>query len=285
MKILLIGSPDKYEIKEIIKEFNLHNIEVEATHSNNIKLGIKNGIPLIEYNGKNINEFDGVFIRIGNRKNKFIIEYCKLINKFVFDNTPNILDKFSQYLLFSSNHLPTPTTQYIGNLASFSYFINSDLRFPLILKDIHGSLGKEVYLVNKQDEISNILKKNTNNEFLLQEVLGNREDVRVLVLDGIVLGGMLKKAGEGEFRTNIAQGGYTEKIDLSEEISNIAIEATKLVNLTFSGIDIIIHENKPYILEINFIPQFEGFQKTVGINIAKLLVDKYIEKYNKFYSL
>jgi ribosomal protein S6--L-glutamate ligase len=58
---------------------------------------------------------------------------------------------------------------------------------------------------------------------------------------------------------------------------SLAIKAAKASGNEFAGVDIMFDsKNRPYILESNRAPQFDGFEHATGVNVAQEIV-KYIE--------
>ena len=72
-----------------------------------------------------------------------------------------------------------------------------------------------------------------------------------MLIDGEFAGAINRKPGEGEFRSNLAQGGYAEKAELTareEEICAAMGPELKKRGLVFVGIDVIGGE---WLTEIN----------------------------------
>ena len=78
---------------------------------------------------------------------------------------------------------------------------------------------------------------------------------------------------EENFLTNISVGGTAEPSNLPEEILEMCKKAKALRNTEISGVDVIEHEGKYYVLEVNTSPQFQGFETATGINVAKEIVE------------
>ena len=76
-------------------------------------------------------------------------------------------------------------------------------------------------------------------------------DKRIVLVDGEVAGAINRKPGEGEFRSNLAQGGSAEAAGLTareEEICAAMGPELKRRGLVFVGIDVIGGE---WLTEIN----------------------------------
>ena len=72
-----------------------------------------------------------------------------------------------------------------------------------------------------------------------------------MLIDGEFAGAINRKPGEGEFRSNLAQGGYAEAAELSEREKEICAAMgpdLKRLGLIFVGIDVI---GGKWLTEIN----------------------------------
>src|SRR3546814_15414033 len=72
-------------------------------------------------------------------------------------------------------------------------------------------------------------------------------DKRIVLVDGEVAGAINRKPGEGEFRSNLAVGGYAEAADLTpreQEICDVLGPALRERGLIFVGIDVRSEERR-----------------------------------------
>ena len=92
-----------------------------------------------------------------------------------------------------------------------------------------------------------------------------------------VVGAMKRQGKEGEFRSNLHQGGTGSVIQLTDEEEIAAIKAAKAMRLGVAGVDMLQSSRGPLILEVNSSPGLEGIEKATGVDIARKIV-QYIEK-------
>jgi hypothetical protein len=129
-------------------------------------------------------------------------------------------------------------------------------------------------------------------EILIQEMIPSNYDLRIHVLarngdlsnvdDAQVIGAMRRNKVKKDFRTNFSLGATTQKVKLSEEITEIAKKSALAVGCVWCGVDIIIDKKtgKPYVLEVNSSPGIKGIEKTTGISISDILMDFLSDKKN-----
>jgi ribosomal protein S6--L-glutamate ligase len=115
--------------------------------------------------------------------------------------------------------------------------------------------------------------------FLWQKCLPTRWDLRIIVLDGKAIGAMKRSAVGDEFRSNFSLGGNVEYWDLSKIDREIAEKVARVCGLDYCGVDIMKNEEgDSFVLEVNRQCQFQGFEKSTGINVAKLVVEMFLKR-------
>ncbi len=195
------------------------------------------------------------------------------------------MGKISQHGVFIENEIPVVPTKIIysrSQIADLRSQMESDWGFPVIAKHEKGYQGKSVKKFDSgkamEKWVNKINEKNLG-MFLWQKCLPTRWDLRVIVLDGRAIGAMKRTAVGEEFRSNFSLGGAVEKWELSESDKNLAEKVAKVCGLDYCGVDIMKDfENNSYILEVNRQCQFQGFEKSTGINVAKLVVEMFLKK-------
>lgn len=192
-------------------------------------------------------------------------------------------DKGITYLKLAKNGYKIPKTIlaplcYLENqeiTLKDAKVITNQLSFPIIVKESYGSLGQGVYKANNKSELLSLMNALKLKPHLYQEYIGNKvgEDVRVIMVGGKVVASMRRK-NPTDFRSNLYQGGTSEKITLDKKWVEIAQNVSKLFDLDYCGIDFLDDgTDTPVICEVNSNAFFEGIEKTTGINVAKAYVE------------
>ncbi len=148
-----------------------------------------------------------------------------------------------------------------------------NLGLPVVFKECYGSFGEQVHLCHSvQDVISHINGK----EFLLQEFIADSEgkDIRIEVVDGVCVSAM-KRSNDGDFRSNITNGGKAEPYTPTDEEKAIAIKACKALGLTFGGVDIL---EGGYVCEVNSNAHIINIMNCNGIDVAPLIFEAIKDK-------
>jgi ribosomal protein S6--L-glutamate ligase len=217
-----------------------------------------------------------------------MIEQAELLGIPVLNRYyPIVKAKNKLHSLQILNHYGIPVVKTVV-IPSEAYLENAldHVETPVILKTGHGSYGKGVMLAEtKRAAIStyNIIG-NTSEIILLQEYISESKgkDIRAFVVGERVVAGMERAARRGEFRSNIELGGQGSPIELTDEMKNLAIRATKALELDVAGVDIILTNSGPAIMEVNANAGFKMIEEVTGKNVAEAII-KHGEKFAGHY--
>jgi ribosomal protein S6--L-glutamate ligase len=148
---------------------------------------------------------------------------------------------------------------------------------PLIVKLLEGTQGYGVVLAPTRKAAESIIDAfhSMKARVIVQEFIEEAKgaDIRVFIVDNKVVGAMKRQGKEGEFRSNLHQGGTGKIIKLSKEERNIALTAAKSMNLSIAGVDLLQSSRGPLVLEVNSSPGLEGIEKATGKDIASNIID------------
>ena len=155
---------------------------------------------------------------------------------------------------------------------------------PVILKLLESTQGKGVVLAETKKAAESVMSAfhQMDANILVQHFVkeANGEDIRAFVIGDTVVASMLRKAAPGDFRSNLHRGGTAEKIKLSKEERDLAIQASKTMGLDVSGVDLLRSDEGPKILEVNASPGLKGIEESSGKDIASEVL-KMLEKEEK----
>ncbi len=152
-----------------------------------------------------------------------------------------------------------------------------------IVKPLFGSEGRGMIRVSDEDMAWRVFTtiERLGQVIYLQEFVPHPGwDLRILVLDGQILGG-IKRHGHGHWRTNVAKGGKAESCEAPEEAGSIALKACAATGVVFGGVDLLLDRaGRWLLLEVNGVPGFRAFQRATGLDVATLFVE-YLEKQSR----
>lgn len=188
--------------------------------------------------------------------------------------------KMAALAKFGENHIPIPKTFYLTKTSSIDLCLQfMNYSFPLILKPEDGpsSCGKGVMIVDSEESFRSVVEFNLemNSKVIVQEFVSESRgvDYRLIVAGDSVLGAMKRDNTGNDFRSNVYQGGVASAVTVSEEVHTLAINAVHSRNFLFGGVDIMLTDNGPVVLEVNNPCNFEAFEPALGINVAGAIID------------
>ena len=166
---------------------------------------------------------------------------------------------------------------------SFSYHLSDPKQMieriggaPVIIKILEGTQGNGVFLAQNYAEAVAIIKKlnAAKQNFLIQEFIQESagEDIRLLVVGDEIVAVMKRKAREGEYRSNLHQGGSAFPTELLPGEKEAALNAMKILGLNVAGVDLLRSNDGPKILEVNSCPGLEGIEGLTSIDIAEKII-------------
>jgi len=207
----------------------------------------------------------------------------KIRNSFNFmSERVNKSLKHYQYLYFKLNDfgVDIPKTM-LGSadsiLKNFSY-VKDKLGGEIVVK-ASGSRGKFVFLVKTKKELVKIFDEMEDPKkklIAVQEKINSSFDVRALVVKGKNFSAM-KRFSE-DFLNNYSQGGGVEKFDLDDKSSRMVLEAAKIYELDFLGVDLMYKNNRPLVIEVQVGPQTGGMREAHGDkDFIKSFVDEFLD--------
>jgi ribosomal protein S6--L-glutamate ligase len=184
------------------------------------------------------------------------------------------VDKYLCTARLAAAGLPTPETIVCEDsetaLAAFE-----ELGGDVVVKPIFGSEGRGILRVSDPDlalRTFRTLERIDAVIYLQRFVEHEGFDVRVLLLDGRVVGGM-KRTNPLDFRTNVARKARTEVHGVSEREAELALRAASCVGARFAGVDLLYdRRGECYVIEVNAVPGWKAFQRTTGIDVADELL-------------
>ena len=149
---------------------------------------------------------------------------------------------------------PTLITRSALDVRDFQHELGGK---AVVVKPLHGNAGKAVFRIEADggnlSALTELFGQVWIEPFMVQPFLPEvaEGDKRIVLVDGEVAGAINRKPGQGEFRSNLAVGGYAEATTLTareEEICAAMGPELKRLGLIFVGIDVI---GGKWLTEIN----------------------------------
>lgn len=239
--------------------------------------------PTVHYRGRLLSRIDAVIPRIAPAHTFYgaaLVRQFEVMKIYTLNSANAITgsrDKLHSLQLLAAHGIGMPVTSVAHSPDDTADLIALAGGAPLVVKLIHGTQGNGVVLAETHKAAESVIGafRNLDAQFLVQEFVQEARgvDIRCIVIDGEVVASMLRRAGEGEFRSNLHRGGKAEPVTITPEERIIAAQAASVLGLRFAGVDIMRANRGPVVLEVNSSPGLEGIETVTGIDIAGMVVD------------
>lgn len=193
-------------------------------------------------------------------------------------------DKWLTSSTLDASGLPTPPTALAFCPSNGTQAV-SLIGYPAVVKPIVGSWGRLVTKVSQQETAEAVMEHlealphPSSHLVYVQKAIPNPGyDLRILVVGGRAVAG--SRRSSSNFRTNVARGAISTPLELTPEVSNLAVAASSAVGADIAGVDLIEeNDGKLWIIEVNDRVEFKGLQDAHSnyINIADAIIDFILE--------
>ncbi len=292
MKGFIIINAFKVPIQNVLQaerlkaEFNSLGVEVDIISDGEARVCIENG----QIKTKLVGYDFAIFLD----KDKYLSNVLSRSNIRLFNSHDSIRicdDKAETCIELANKGFNIPKT-ICGMLCyrkedsvrlDFVNHIAYELKFPVVIKESFGSMGKGVYKADNIKELIEIMERVKLKPHLLQSYIGFKPgvDVRIIVVNKKAVASM-QRINENDFRSNIGCGGRGEKVIPPASFIQTAERVATTLDLDYCGVDIIYGENDtPYVCEVNSNAFFEEIEKITSVNVAKLYAQFIVDEINK----
>jgi RimK family alpha-L-glutamate ligase len=192
------------------------------------------------------------------------------------------VDKAMTSFLLHRARLATPMTWVLRDRNTALERVKNELSQGnyVISKPLFGSQGEGIRRIEKMTDLPWLTS--SHGVYYLQRFLPcageGFSDYRVFVINGEVIATMRRRGKS--WLNNVAKGATCEHIEPTIGMIALAIQATKLLQMDYAGVDIIEDsDGKLNVIEINSVPAWKGLESVCDVTIAELLAQDLINRY------
>ncbi|OQK18064.1 ribosomal protein S6 modification protein [Methyloprofundus sedimenti] len=283
MKIAILSrNAGLYSTRRLIEAAENRGHEVRVLDALRCYMNITSLNPSIHYRGEDLTGFDAVIPRIGASVTFYgtaVLRQFEMMNVFPLNESVAISrsrDKLRSTQLLARKGIGLPVTGFANNPDDIEDLIREVGGAPLVIKLLEGTQGIGVVLAETHKAAESViqafmgLKANIMVQEFIKEAGGS--DLRCFVIDGKIVAAMKRQGVEGEFRSNLHQGGSAKLAKLTPEERSTAIRAAKIMGLNVCGVDILRSNHGPVVMEVNSSPGLEGIEGASGKDVADLII-------------
>jgi ribosomal protein S6--L-glutamate ligase len=284
MKIAILSRKRAlYSTRRLVEAAQQQGHEVQVIDTLRCYMNITSHKPEIHYRGENLTGFDAVIPRIGASITFYgtaVVRQFEMMGVFPLNESVAIArsrDKLRSLQLLSRKGIGLPVSGFAHSPDDIEDLIKMVGGAPVVIKLLEGTQGIGVVLAETQKAAESVieafmgLKANILVQEFIKEAGGS--DIRCLVIGEKVVAAMMRRAREGEFRSNLHRGGTAELIRITPEERSTAVRAAAAMGLNVAGVDILRSNHGPVIMEVNSSPGLEGIEKATGKDIASMIIN------------
>ncbi len=288
MKIGILSRNSKlYSTRRLVEAGRDLGHEMQVINPLKCYMDITSMRPAIYYRGQSLEGFDAVIPRIGASITFYgtaVLRQLEMMGVFPLNESVAIgrsRDKLRSLQLLARKGIGLPVTGFAHDIENTEDLIRLVGGAPLVVKLLEGTQGKGVVLAETYKAAESVIDafRELHANFLVQEFIkeAGGSDIRAFVIGDKVVAAMMRKAREGEFRSNLHRGGTASIVKLTPEERSTATRAAKTMGLNVAGVDILRSNHGPVVMEVNSSPGLEGIETATGKDVARMIVS-FIEK-------
>jgi RimK family alpha-L-glutamate ligase len=180
------------------------------------------------------------------------------------------VDKYLTSTRLAAAGLPTPPT-HVSQTADAALDGFDRLGGDVVVKPLFGSEGRGMVRLSDREtawRVFHALDRTGQVIYQQRFVRHPGWDLRAFVVGGRVLAGM-RRTARGDWRTNVAQGGTAEEIELRDDAVSLAVRAAAAVGCPVAGVDLLPEPDGGLtVIEVNAVPGWRALAAVTGRDVA-----------------
>jgi len=186
------------------------------------------------------------------------------------------VDKYLTTQRLAAAGMPVPAT-IVCESAEAALAAFENLGRDVVVKPLFGAEGRGIMRVSDPElalRAFRTLERLGAVLYLQKFVSGPGFDIRVLLLDGQLVGSMKRIPKAGDFRANISQQGTGILHVPTDRELQLAQQAASLTGTLFAGVDLMYNSDlQPLLIEVNAVPGWRGLQRTCEMDVPTRLFE------------
>ncbi len=152
--------------------------------------------------------------------------------------------------------------------------------YPAVIKPVVGSWGRMIGLLRDKDAAKAVIE-DREHMFPLYHIYYFEEfvqrpprDIRAIVVGDKVVAAIYRYSGDGQWKTNMALGGHAEACQVTKELEDICVKATKVLGGQIVGVDLMESDKDGLVIhEVNNTTEFKNTVRVTGVDIPGMMID------------
>ena len=279
---ILSRNKNLYSTSRLVEAGNKLGHNVRVVDYMRCYMNITSRKPTIFYGGESLGKVDSVIPRIGASNTFYgtaVVKQFEMMDSYCVntsDSIANSRDKLRSLQILAEAGINMPITGFASHTKDIEGVIESVGSTPLIMKLLQGTQGQGIVLAETRKAAESVMSafRQLDADIMVQEFIkeSGGKDIRAFVVGDEVVASMKRIAPEGEFRSNVHRGGTMEKVQLTSEEENMAVNASRILGLSIAGVDLMRSNRGPLILEVNSSPGLQGIESCSEVDVAEKII-------------
>lgn len=285
MHVGILGNPESWYLHDLTRAASEREVRVSRIDYRQLSGGVLAGQPSVAAGDIDLRQLDAVIVRTmppGSLEQ--VVFRMDALSRLEAEgitilNPPRAIehavDKYLATAKLAAAGLPVPDT-IVCETSEAALEVFERLGGDVVVKPVFGAEGRGIVRVSDPEialRVFRTLERIQAVLYLQRFIAHPGYDLRVLVLNGSPVGAMRRYAQSG-FKTNIACQGRGEAHFATDAEIELAVRATDVIGATFAGVDLLTGpDGEPYVIEVNGVPGWRGFQAATGIDVAGRVID------------
>lgn len=289
MKIAILSAGrDNYSTKRLVEAARQRGHEPVIVDYTRAYMAIESRNPSVRWEGGSVDDVGAVIPRIAARYTVYgaaVLRQFEMMRAYTATSSLALVrsrDKLRSMQLLARAGVGIPKTVFASQTSDAAEMLELVDGAPVIVKLLESTQGKGVVLAETKKAAKSVIEafNSINANFILQEFIEEADgaDLRVIVVGDKIVGAMMRKGQEGEFRSNLHRGGESSAVELTKKEQNVALKAASTLGLSIAGVDLIRSKRGPLVLEVNSSPGLEGIEAQTGEDIAGKMIEFIAER-------
>jgi len=284
--IILCRDESLHGVRRIAEEARRRRHRVRILDPYRFLLKIDGDVLSLDFKGRPFSGGDVFMARLGagiSDHSLALVHHFVMAGNLVInsaDALENSRDKLRTAQLLARAGLPAPRTAFAPDPDYLIRAFKAVGGPPVVMKLPRSTQGRGVMFADSCKEAQSIADTMwaLERDVIVQEFIDSAKgsDLRIIVVGGMAIGAVRRRASKEEFRSNLHRGGSTRRARLTKEEASLAENAAAVCGLDIAGVDLLEADEGLKVLEVNAAPGFEGFERAGGLNVPSRIVE-YLE--------
>ncbi|MGV6839140.1 MAG: 30S ribosomal protein S6--L-glutamate ligase [Planktomarina sp.] len=280
---LLTREAGNYSCRRLIEAAEKRGHVIELINTTRCYMKIGGMKPEIHLDGRVLPQFDAVIPRIGASVTGYgmaVLRQFEATGAYCLNAATAIgasRDKLLAHQILASANIKMPVTTFANSPKDTKSLVALAGKAPVVVKLLSSTQGKGVVLAETQKAAETLVDafRGLDANFLVQQFVPEAagSDLRCFVVGNKVVGAIKRTGAEGDFRSNLHQGGSAKSVRTTKEERETAKRAAKVLGLSVAGVDMLQSSEGPKVLEVNSSPGLEGIEKATKKDLAGLIIE------------